>query len=192
MKILKTKEAQFELNEIEHKEILTFLTSKNRPTHFEFKRNALKASECSIINSEEDSSIGEKKVWEYTDNELRTLWVEQNLGEFEREYNSLCTGARVMNQVLGSTFQPMIDWCSKNGIISKTLNYGKIYWSVCLPNYEEWERKVHIIQECQRRRTEKKKRGEKFENERMKSLIKDVEENRRKVLESNKFFQGEN
>jgi len=111
-----------------------------------------------------------KNFWEYTDDELRKLWVEKNIWEFEKKYKELCNGDRIMNQVLGSTFKPLVDYCLKEKIISKTIQNGKNYYAIYLPKFLWWKEKYNIMAECQKRKEDKRKYAEKLEKEKNKQL----------------------
>ena len=96
MKILKHKDVEFTLTENESEKLTELLISKNKPTHFNFRGNTLKSSMCEVRNISNETETGEKRITEYTTDELKNI-----LGNFEKEYHEAAKGEVVRNEILG-------------------------------------------------------------------------------------------
>jgi len=67
-------------------------------------------------------------------NDYTTEEIRGDLGDFEKQYLEHCVGERISNGILGHTYQRILDWCIKEGIINKKGN------AVFYQTYHNWWR----------------------------------------------------
>jgi len=152
MKTLKTKDKVYDLDEIEAKTIIGYLTSKGRATHFEFRGQALKASECSVANSESSFNEQEKQIYEYSTPELHAM-----LGNFISEYEKHDIGEMIAHKAHGSIRQGILDWKISLGVIT---NRGVIY-----PEIMAFQKKMDAMCQIMSRRSKARRLGKPLPDE---------------------------
>ena len=89
----------------------------------------------------------EKKIWEYTPEELRSV-----LGNFEKEYNENATGEVIHNEILGYVAEGTIEHALRIRAITKKNINGKDVYFVKLPEYGDYNLKLRVLGEVISRR----------------------------------------
>lgn len=84
--------------------------------------------------------------------EMSNKEIFEELGDFEKEFKSKETGEEIHNPILGYVKSGIVGYCLQNKIISRTKQNDRIYWAVILPAYEDFRRKLSLLQEIRYRR----------------------------------------
>ena len=85
----------------------------------------------------------EKKVWEYTTEELHSI-----IGNFEEEYHEAATGKIIHNSILGYVHEGNIEYALRIGAITKRENH----YFIKLPEYRDYDLKLRALGELLKKR----------------------------------------
>ena len=84
--------------------------------------------------------------------EMGNKEIFEELEDFEEKYKQAETGGTIHNSILGYVKEGVVGFCRRNKIISAKKQNDRLYWSVILPEYELFRRKLSLLQEIRYRR----------------------------------------
>lgn len=87
----------------------------------------------------------ESRIWP---RDYSTDQIKMELAEFEKYYNEACKGEKVHNDILGNTFQGVVDYAVEFGAIIDKSGY----WFIKESGWKYWDRKYRGMCELRSRR----------------------------------------
>ena len=113
-----------------------------------------------MIEQKTVSVINEKRMWEYTKEELHSI-----LGDFEKEYKEAATGEMIRNEILGYVKEGTVNRALMLRAIVKHNENGKDEYFINLPEYRDYQEKYNAMKELASRRNYARKiNEERFDN----------------------------